>query len=103
VKDRKQSSPVEPETIRIRKGEFLMGTTAGQAADLARAHPDQWTSDLVQPEMSEHQIDLPTFEIGKYPVANREYRAFVLGTGHPPPVQWEGDTYPEGLGEHPVV
>ena len=28
---------------------------------------------------------------------------FVRDTGHRPPSHWEGDTYPEELGDHPVV
>jgi len=43
------------------------------------------------------------FEIGKYPVTNLEYQAFVQDTGHEPPRRWKGDQYPEGMGDHPVV
>jgi len=48
-------------------------------------------------------VYLPDYEIGKYPVTNFEYRAFVQDTGHEPPRHWEGDQYPEELGDHPVV
>jgi len=46
---------------------------------------------------------LLNYEIGKYPVTNFEYRAFVQDTGHEPPRHWEGDQYPPELGDHPAV
>jgi len=47
-------------------------------------------------------LDLPAFQIGKYPVTNRQYAAFVQD-GQPAPSHWEGGSYPEELANHPVV
>jgi formylglycine-generating enzyme required for sulfatase activity len=54
-------------------------------------------------EVPQHKVFVKEFEISKYPVTNFEYRAFVQDIGHEPPFLWEGDQYPEGRGDHPVV
>jgi predicted ATPase len=54
----------------IPTGPFLMGsdkTTDGQAYGV---------------EMPQHQVDLPAFRIGQYPVTNTQYRAFVEDGGY---------------------
>ncbi len=75
----------QPEMVRIPAGEFTMG------------------SEEYDDEKPVHQIYLPDFQIGRYPVTNYEYRAFVQDTGTSPPPHWEGSDYPETLGDHPVV
>ena len=45
---------------------------------------------------------LPDFQIGKYPVTNREYAAFVQD-GHGAPHHWKGGVCPSELANHPVV
>ena len=79
----------EPQMITIPAGEFFMGSS-----DIAVAHSDERPS---------HRLGLPAYAIGHYPVTNYEYRAFIQDTGYPPPNYWEGNDYPEGLGDHPVV
>jgi hypothetical protein len=48
-------------------------------------------------------IWLPTFYIDVYPVTNAEYALFLAATGHAPPQNWEGTSFPEQLSDHPVV
>lgn len=48
-------------------------------------------------------LPVSTFQIGRYPVTNAQYQRFIRETGHSPPQSWEGDTYPEKKGDHPVV
>lgn len=43
------------------------------------------------------------FEIGKYPVTNREWAAFVAATNRKPPSHWVDGKIPDGLDLHPVV
>lgn len=74
----------EPQTVRIPAGPFLMGSTD-------------------EHEEPQHTVDLPEYFIGKYPVTNAEYQAFVRETGHAPPWHWDGEAYPEERGDHPVV
>jgi formylglycine-generating enzyme required for sulfatase activity len=85
---RSASKVPEPQTVVIPAGEFLMGSSETSAP-----------SD----EKPQHKLYLPQYAIGRYPVTNFEYRAFVQATGHASPSHWEGLDYPEGLGDHPVV
>ena len=48
-------------------------------------------------------MTLPAFEIGRYPVTNAEYAAFVEATGHDAPRHWRDGRLPEELADHPVV
>jgi formylglycine-generating enzyme required for sulfatase activity len=96
----------EPQMVQVPAGKFQMGTSDEEIqwllenTDWAKKWQEKgWFDD----ERPQHWVDLPAFEIGRYPVLNSEYRAFVLDTGHSAPAHWEGATYPEGLGDHPVV
>jgi len=96
----------EPQMIRVPSGEFQMGTGGEEIqwllenTDWAKKWQEQGSFKREQPQ---HSVDLSAFEIGRYPVMNSEYRAFVQDTEHRPPSHWERDTYPEELGDHPVV
>jgi len=49
-------------------------------------------------------IQLPAFEIARYPVTNVQYAQFLAANPqHPPPSYWKGREYPRGKGLHPVV
>ena len=78
-------SAAQPQLVKVPAGKFTMG--ASEAAE----------------EKPVHELELPEFEIGRYPVSNFEYQAFVRDTGYPPPSHWTGDQYPEDLGDYPVV
>lgn len=89
----------EPETIRIPEGPFLMGSTDDELAQVfGEAVPD-WVRD----EQPQHEVFLSTYRIGRYPITNQEYHAFVEATNHAAPRHWKEGTYPEGQGDHPVV
>jgi formylglycine-generating enzyme required for sulfatase activity len=91
----------EPQVVRIPAGEFLMGTSEEDVDAIAKKYSIE--RKYIERETPQHEIFVEEFEIGKYPVTNFEYRAFVQDTGHEPPRHWEGDQYPEELGDHPVV
>ena len=78
--------PVEPELVPIPAGPFLMGSTAGK-----------------DNERPQHTVALSAYWIGKYPVTNAQYQVFVRNARALPPSHWDGTTYPEGQGDHPVV
>jgi formylglycine-generating enzyme required for sulfatase activity len=91
----------EPQMVRVPAGEFLMGTREEDVDALREKYGGEqrwWNAQTPQ-----RKVHLPDYEIGKYPVTNFEYQAFVQDTGYQPPGHWKGNRYPEGLGDHPVV
>jgi formylglycine-generating enzyme required for sulfatase activity len=54
-------------------------------------------------EQPEHKVDLPAFFIDRVEVTNAAYKAFVDATGHKPPSNWTGTTFPDGRGDFPVT
>ena len=90
----------EPQLVRIPAGPFLMGSSERQVQQAFAAGLDEeWT----KAEGPQHTVELPEYAIGKYPLTNAEYQAFVRESGHKPPRHWDGQDYPEELGGHPVV
>ena len=94
----------EPVMLRVAGGPFRMGTLAEDQPRIIK----EYKHARVQPrfiakEMPQHEVEVAEFEIGKYPVTNREYAEFVEATGQPRPASWTGPTYPEGKSNHPVV
>ncbi len=91
----------ELQMVRIPAGEFLMGTREEDVDAITEKYGIE--RKFIEREVPQRKVFVDEFEIGKYPVTNFEYQAFVQDTGHQPPRHWEGDQYPEGLGDHPVV
>ena len=83
--------PFEPEMVLIPAGEFLMGSDPAKDKD---------GSEREQPQ---HLLYLPEYSIGKTPVTNAQYLAFVQSTGHTPPEHWADGEPPRGKENHPVV
>lgn len=94
------------ELVTVPAGPFLKGSSDADEMALA------W-------EKPQREVTLPTFKIGKYPVTNSQYRAFVEARGYDDSSYWtipgwdqkglEGWTEPDDYGEpfnlpnHPVV
>jgi formylglycine-generating enzyme required for sulfatase activity len=81
--------PFEPETVLVAAGAFLMGSDI-DGAD----------------EAPQHQLQLPAYEIGKYPVTNREYAEFIkLDRQQEPPTKsrWFLREPPADKLDHPVT
>jgi formylglycine-generating enzyme required for sulfatase activity len=82
----------EPEMILIPAGPFIMGNDEG-APHEAPAHP----------------VNLPVYKIGKYPITNAQYLAFVQATGHSVSAKmgWRlarrGKAPTDEMLDHPVV
>ncbi|WP_296900207.1 SUMF1/EgtB/PvdO family nonheme iron enzyme [Thiohalocapsa sp.] len=85
------TSPIHLELVRVPAGEFLMGSDPAK---------DKSAKDSEQPQ---HTVELPEFTIGKYPITNAQYAAFVQATGHRMPRHWEASEIPSGKEDHPVV
>ncbi len=90
----------EPQMVNIPAGKFLMGSTKEQAA---QAIKDGLDKKYVEWEQPQHTVELSKYSIGKYPVTNREYQAFVRDAKYKPPQGWEGDQFPAEKGGHPVI
>jgi hypothetical protein len=75
----------EPETIYIGEGSFLMGSQPGEG--------------ISPHETPQHELLLPAFRFGKYPVTNEQYETFVHETGRPvtPGMGWDGQKVPVGF------
>ncbi|MCI0549489.1 MAG: SUMF1/EgtB/PvdO family nonheme iron enzyme, partial [Anaerolineae bacterium] len=81
----------EPKTIYVAEGPFWMGSPAGEGI------PDY--------ETPQHEVSLPAYRIGKYPVTNAEYEVFIHDTGRlvKPSMGWDGQRVPDGHEKHPVA
>lgn len=85
---------LDPATARVAAGEFTMGNERGPKD----ARPV-------------HAVSLAEFEISQSEVTNRLYKYFIDATGRPAPrgvgpaanFSWEGNNYPEGQADRPVV
>jgi formylglycine-generating enzyme required for sulfatase activity len=77
--------PLEPEMVLIPAGLFWMG------------------SDGEEDASPRHQVELWAYYIGKYPVTNAEYLAFVRDSGYSLPTTWKGRQFPSGKERHPVT
>ncbi len=83
--------PFEPETVLVAAGSFLMGHLSGV--------------DIPVYETPQHPVNLPPFQMGKYPVTIAQYAEFVRRTGRPAPPRagWFGEKPPRDRLNHPVV
>jgi len=89
------TSPVHLELVRVPAGEFQMGS-----------HP-ALDNKAMQDEQPQHWVDLSDFYIGKYPVTNAQYLAFVKATQHRAPSHWRRflrpAVIPPNRENHPVT
>ena len=100
--DDKQVKP----PIRARAGSALGGLGDPRDLDAMVLVPaGEFTigSNDYKTEQPIHQVALPDFRIGKYPVTNIQYAAFIAATGHAPPSHWRGRQSPREVRNHPVV
>ena len=79
------------EFVRVPAGEFLMGSDPKK---------DKHARSEEQPQ---HTVRLDGYLIGRYPVTNQQYLAFMQATKRKPPVHWVSNKMPIGKEAHPVV
>jgi len=89
-----------PLMVHIPAGNFLMGSTSEQ---VAQAVKDGLREDWAGWEQPQHVVELSEYFIGKFPVTNREYQAFIRDTEYTPPANWAGDQFHSEKDEHPVI
>lgn len=80
----------EPETVLLPAGSFWMGSQAGEGVPA-------WEIPL-------HEVMLPAYRVGKYPVTNRQYEYFIAETRIEVPRQlgWDGQRPPRDREQQPV-
>jgi serine/threonine-protein kinase len=76
--------------VRIPSSGFLRGSSEKDPIALTSEKPQR-------------PIYLTVYWIGKYPVTNVQYTAFIEATERRPPEHWHGDRPPKGEENHPVV
>jgi formylglycine-generating enzyme required for sulfatase activity len=81
----------EPKTIYIAEGPFWMGSPEMEGIPIY--------------ETPQHEVTLPAFRIGKYPVKNSQYEEFIRQTKRmvSPGMGWDGQKVPKGLQDDPVT
>jgi formylglycine-generating enzyme required for sulfatase activity len=81
----------EPETVYIPAGTFWMGSQPGEGIPVY--------------ETVQHELILPAYCFGKYPVTNGQYEEFIIQTQTRvmPIMGWDGQRAPNGLERHPVT
>jgi len=81
----------EPETIYLLEGTFWMGSPEGLG--------------VPSYETPQHEVKLPAYRIGKYPVTNAQYEEFIRQTRRlvTSSMGWEGQRVPTGFEKHPVI
>ncbi len=80
----------EPETVFIPQGSFWMGSV-----------PE---TGIPSHESPQHEIALPDYRIGKYPVTNAQYEEFVRESNRSaaPEMEWDGQRVLPGLEKLPI-
>ena len=68
--------------VRIPAGKFLMGTRAEDIPALLERFGGN--REWYEMETPQHEVDLPEYYIGRYPVTVAQWRAFVQASGHQP-------------------
>lgn len=86
-----ESGPGLVETILIPDGHFWIGSTK---EDDPETRPE---------EEPQQKLFLPAYYVGKYPVTNAQYYAFVQDTDRLVPDYWSNGIFPTGEENHPVV
>jgi formylglycine-generating enzyme required for sulfatase activity len=88
--------PFEPELVTVPAGPFLMGTSHEQIVEMVARFEwaEEWKEGAFFDIEPQHEVDLPAFEIGRYPVTNGEYAAFLKATFREPHDDQEPASHP---------
>jgi formylglycine-generating enzyme required for sulfatase activity len=77
---------LDRDLVSVPEGNFLMGSNADRTD-----------------ERPLHTVYLDSFEIDRFEITNAQYQRYLQVTGRKPPPYWDGDMYPVGQADYPVV
>lgn len=81
--------PFEPQMVNIPAGKFLMGTSDSELKALAKLDKDKKYQEWIKREAPQHEVDLPAYAIGRYPVTNAEFARFMEDGGYTTRGYWK--------------
>ncbi len=84
------TQPIHLALVCIPSGEFLMGSNPTQ-------------DNRARNEQPQHRVYVSKFYLGKYPITNIQFAAFIKATGYEAHSKWQGDQYPAGGVSHPAI
>ncbi len=95
---------LQPEMITITGSLVTVGLPESAVTEvLGRFDKLGLNENWIRKECPEHQVNLETYRIGKYPVTNQEYRDFLLDSHYSEiPSSWAFRRYPIERANHPV-
>jgi formylglycine-generating enzyme required for sulfatase activity len=96
----------EPKMIVIPSGSFLIASKSDEPDELQElmgSENKKIPYDQRIRESPQSCIFLMAYELGRYPITNREYAMFVNEACYEPPSHWKGKEPPRELLAHPVV
>jgi formylglycine-generating enzyme required for sulfatase activity len=82
---------IESQMVTIPAGPFLMGTPESEREELLaqhRAAEKNFDVQWLDNEIGQHEVDLPTYAIGRDPVTNAEFRRFIEAGGYAEQDYW---------------
>lgn len=79
-----KASPFEPQLVMIPRGRFWMGLSNAEVSDIRKLKKGGSVDD----EMPQHEIELPAYAIGRYPVTNAEFKRFIDDGGYTTQAYW---------------
>ena len=83
--------PTPVDQVEIPAGDFIMGSNREDAEGLQQRYG--FTRPLYVNEHPPHRVHVNAYRIDRYEVANIDYKAFVIATQRPEPVEWVQNAY----------
>jgi formylglycine-generating enzyme required for sulfatase activity len=71
--------PFEPQLVTIPAGPFLMGTPESDSKELEKLGLKR---EVIDRETPQHEVSLPAYAMGRYPVTNAEFARFIEDGGY---------------------
>jgi formylglycine-generating enzyme required for sulfatase activity len=81
-----------PILVRLEGGRFRIGSTREEAERAYEGYRQEYSEELARSwsdsEISDTPVDIPSFELGRYPVTNAQYSLFIADGGYAPDRPW---------------